>query len=500
MSGIDKIDGTVYSEIWQEAVLGHMLTNEFFFEKCRIYIEESWFRNPRLGFICKELYRFYDKYNIIPRENEFITKCIMPIPDGAERRAFQDIIGRCKISKDGIRLEVISQEMTGWIKVSRFRDSLQEASAKYNKGDYSDAIEWVDAKIQDLKMASFMDDNTFDFSKPDEFYESEDGVTADGISTGEPNLDKLLVGERTYKDEKGVIHQYPGLQRKNMTVVLGAINSGKTSVMVTLARHAIAQDKRVLIITHEGSERNIVDKIYKAYTESDINEISDKLRDSVKRSEFITMGKKLNENLVYKHIETSDGMFVEDVVATIKHLNAKMISRTGKGFDLVIDDYPGLLMTRNPLLQREKKHVWLTHVYKKLQSLAKELNFHLLAPMQVNRSSFQMAKKGEEFLDMDSIAEAFGVAACADSVITINRSDKDKKTNMLYLYIAKNRLGETGNYFSSSTDLSRSIMFGHGMGGKITKGSVKMEDLITSVANPSVPTSGEIGKESEPNE
>jgi KaiC/GvpD/RAD55 family RecA-like ATPase len=474
-----KIESRVFSESWQEAVFGHMVTNYAFFLKCRTHLKPSWFQNPRLYTLCSEFFGLYDEIHRMPTVSEFVALKILSIPDPQEASRYKSVFDRCKAGAQQISVDIISKEMTGWLKISRFIDEMKTASTKFNEGNYYSAISWIKKTSNEIESASFEDDRLADFSDPVSFYTDQEEDFKNGISTGSALFDSLLVGKRSYEMD-GKRYQSPGLIRKLMTVLVGPTNAGKTSLIVTMARHAIADRKKVLIITHEQDEKPVKDKIYKAVFNMNAEQISRAIADPNEHKKLAMKGQFINKYLKYRHYIELGKMYVEDVIDLIKSLHEKEIAKDGKGFDLVIDDYPAKLLSRVYNSKSLQKRDIIAYVYDQFSLLAKSLDCHVIAPIQTNRDGYRQSKQGKDFIDSDSVSEAFGVAQLADNVITLNRSEEDKKHERVYLFIAKNRLGQTGNWYYSKTDLSKSLMYGPGQKLEEACGSgvMKFEDLM----------------------
>jgi len=491
-----ETNARVFSETWQEAVFGHMLKNYHFFLKCRQYLLPNWFQNPRLYTLADELFKLYDDLRRLPTVSEFIALKVNSMIDTQEAQRFRAAIDRSLASSGQIAVDIISKEMTGWLKISRFMDEMKKSSNQFNEGNYHSAISWIKKTSADIEKASFESDKLADFSDPVAFYSELSDYDHDGISTGSAMLDALLIGKKTFEKD-GKSYQMPGLGRKTMTVLVGAANSGKTSCIISILRHAVADQKKVLFLTHEQSEAPIKDKIYKACFNMSADQMSIALRDETLSKKLRVKAQIINKYLKYRHYNEIGKMYVEDVLDLIQALNEKEIALTGRGFDLVIDDYPAKLMSRNFGGKGTERRHLLGYVYSQFSMLADSMNCHVIAPVQTNRASYKQMKDGGNFLDMDSISESFEVAQIADNVITINRSDDNKRRNEVYLNIAKNRRGETGNWYYSKTDLSRSLMYGPGQGlAEATgTGEMKFEELLSFAHTPPELTS----KKEEPN-
>lgn len=485
------LEGVVFSEKWQEAVFGHMMSDLGFFLRSRKYLESNWFSNPRIGTLYGFLTDFYNTENKFPTVGEFEALKLNTIIDGQERHRYKTTLDMCRISAQTISVQIVSKSMTGYIQYIKFKESTQKSIKLFNEGDCSKAISWIDQKIKEIKNSSFEDDGTYVFDNPFFHWKMINTEQKDGISTGSPILDKLLSGsEAEDPSNPGASIPLPGFKKRSMTVVIGPSNSGKTSLMTTFIKHAINQDKRVLFITHEGDEKQIANNIYKACLDMNDKEFSEHLKEYDKTRSFSTQMRdaiiitkeKIDKNLIYKPMRSTGALYVEDVIDNIKMINQNEISKGNKPFDMIIDDYPAKLFSKQ-LSNKEEKRNKDTYVYDQFQQLAIELNCHVIAPVQSNRAGYKQSKDSGGMIDMDSVAESFGITQVADQVLTINRSSKDKAAGRMYLYLAKSRSAQTGSHFWSQVDLSKSIMYAQGLPSSQGIGDLKLADVDDGSSN-----------------
>lgn len=480
-----ELESVVFSEKWQEAVFGHMMANLGFFLRSKKYLEPNWFSNPRIGTLYGFLLDFYKTEDKFPTHSEFELLKVNSILDGQEKHRYKTTLDACRISSQAIGMSVVSKSMTGYIQYIKFKESTQKSIKLFNEGDCSKAIDWIDLKIKEIKNSSFEDDGTYVFDNPFFHWQMINKQQKDGISTGSTILDKILSnGGSQAREDSGNTISYPGFKKKAMTVVIGPSNSGKTSLMTTFIKHIINQDKKVLFITHEGDERQIANNIYKACLNMNDRQFSEHLKEYDKtrtmsdhmRDSIILTKEKIAKNLMYKPMRSTGALYVEDVIDNIKMINQNELAKGNKPFDIIIDDYPAKLFSKH-LSNKEERRNKDTYVYDQFQQLAGELNCHVITPVQSNRAAFKQSKENGDMLDMDSIAESFGIAQVADQVLTINRSDEDKAIGIMYLYLAKSRFAPTGSHFWSKVDLSKSVMYSNDLESGDGIGSLKTNDI-----------------------
>ncbi len=160
-------------------------------------------------------------------------------------------------------------------------------------------------------------------------------------------------------------------------------------------------------------------------------------------------------------------MSVEQVVGAIRRKADEQISRTGRPFDLVVDDYPAKLTTdearEGKMAKREKDEI----IYMQFNRLAEEYGWHSLTAIQTNRegSKINRSYKGfeERLLAMEDVLESWGPMADTSNVFTCNRNAMAKAYDYMILNNCKSRTSATdwavvcesmfANYISHSESL-----------------------------------------------
>jgi len=139
--------------------------------------------------------------------------------------------------------------------------------------------------------------------------------------------------------------------------------------------------------------------------------------------------------------------YIEDVIGVIRDQNETLKNKIGKGFDLLVDDYPANLTTmqaQKGMARRERDDT----VYGYIVDLAGELKMHALCAIQANREGSKLnrwgAEDGSRLLGMEDVSESFGPMMRATNVISINRDDMAASRNRITFHICKSRSSQTG--------------------------------------------------------
>lgn len=485
--------GGVFSPTWQEAIVGHMIKDKYFFIKCIEQLRYNWFQNPEIGFLFKTMQEFHKEHERQPNEKEldaviFQKNALVSMSNANSYRAKISI---ALASAASIGMDVMSKDMTGWIKIVKFKEAIVKSTDMYNKRDYKEAIDLVNLEIKDIQKASFETNDSVNFTDGIDFFKNRKEEIKDCLTIGHPAFDELLkkgsslVNLGTSQDnfkfkEKKFICQETngGLVRGDSTIIIGPSNSGKTTTVITIIVSNLFNNKSVLYITHEQKWEDLKSKIFSCLLSTEINSI-----ESVHPDKIAAAGLKCHKHLTYIPWIKSGKMYAENVIARINAEQEKRIAETGKGYDLLVVDYPGKTKS---LTVSSKSSSWesIDAVYDQYINLCIEHRFHGIFPAQTNREGYKKSRDSSDnqLVDMDSVGGSFGIVQKADNVITLNRfTSIDGKHSVMVFNIVKSRTAETGMRYASVADFSINRTHGFGNNWKtFTSKEIVAEGTIDS--------------------
>lgn len=237
------------------------------------------------------------------------------------------------------------------------------------------------------------------------------------------------------------------LQPGDLTVLIGATNTGKTTTIITIAVKNILMGKYVYLMSHEQDARQLKMRILTSMMKTTSQDLSQNAPvNEDYKARLAHYEKILEKYLCYRHYAHAGGMYVEDVISIIQQAQDNLASKrlisegVSRGFDLVINDYPAKLKSR--IMNRSQGWEEKTYVYNEFLNLAQSYQFHVIAPAQSNRAGVAISRGNSNdgrMLEVDDIGEAFGITTIAANVITVNRSASDMVNKRLRFYISKCR-------------------------------------------------------------
>lgn len=470
----------IFNPTQQEAIVGYMISVPSFFNKCLALIKPSYFSDTDLSSIVSCAFEVYEKNKIPPKQADVSIRMRLKYPDTHSK--YDRKLDLCANSAKNIAFESICDSMETYLKACEFNLIFRKAAKQFQNRNYQSAFEIYTTGTKQIESISFGESGFRDVSKLADHLITLNSESKEKLTVGNPRFDALLNG---YYDQIGADLVNQGyadfvkhkdnseiprgsLSKGNTTMVLGPTNSGKTSTVISIVVANLFFDKKVLFLTHEQSHKEIITKISEALHHKSTLELGDMLRSSDPNNSkvFETLcerQKKISKNLFYRDWIYGNKMFVEDVISFINSAQEEQISKTGKGFDLIVDDYPGKLMTRVGK-KFSNEYAEQTYVYDQFVQLGLEHDCHVILPMQVNRQGSAILKENSagksdvyRYVTEADVAGAYNIMQRADNIITINSSPTDKKYGVIRYFIAKSRSARTHKVFAVKADLGRSV-------------------------------------------
>jgi hypothetical protein len=454
MSGTDSTDGVggtettlPFSAPKQEALMGHLLMSEKFFQLARHRIKESWWTNSRLQQLWGITLRLADRYNryMLPTE---IQECQEIVAANVkEAGQLRQVINFCIQRSRDFGMDILQAELSDWFKCRIYLAEMKRSEAIFNmaaKGgtnskQLAEAFEVVKRMTREIDDANFEPGAAEDMTNPVRDFEGQVVEASAAISFGLPLLDETLLPEGKGKGS---------LLRGDMTVLLAPTNVGKTTCMVTVAALNIWAGKSVLLITHEGRIGDIKLKIWQSMMGLTRQQVMNDLNDPQFRANLEVIRNMVNARLEFLPLNKA-GQTVEEVEAVVRRRQENWkVKHLGAGFDLIIDDYAAKLTTQ----QARGGHFALRQihevVYNYFSQIALEHNVHVITAIQTNRdgskANRKFGKTESRLLTMEDVMESWGPMTTATNVISINRDPQAQAKGVTTFFICKSRSSEVG--------------------------------------------------------
>ena len=259
------------------------------------------------------------------------------------------------------------------------------------------------------------------YSHYSEVYEAEDKAAFYGLTTGFPDLDRLLTG----------------LPASDLIVLAARPSMGKTAFALDIAQHVVNRlDKSVMLVSLEMSKEQVADRILAGALGVSTHDLKKGL---IEEEHFRKMGQ------VFDTIPGRRFYIDDDCDSTLAHLRSKARRhQIENGLDLLIVDYLQLIeVGGNAILENRVQEV--SKISRDLKRLARELRVPVIAVSQLSRNVENRADKRPQLSDL---RESGSIEQDADTVLMLYRDDyyneDSDQPGITDVYVRKQRQGPTG--------------------------------------------------------
>jgi hypothetical protein len=453
----------------QRAVLGYVVCDEKFYSTVINRLEASWFSDPVAAKVFGASKEWWKRWGRMPTMPELLDSESIGRLDAHTAVQARALAAMAKQSRANYAPEPLLSEMEVWIKARLLQIGLPKAINQFNLQRFDESAGALNKLIADYHDVQFMETGECSFTNYREKILRQEQDAGHALTFGLEMIDRLLSKQPT----GGCL--LPG----HMTVLLASTNSGKTSTLVTTAVANIAQCKSVLFITHEGTEDEIQDKIMRCLTGMTTPELVRAYQDPEKMTIMAAYEEMLRKYLTFVPLNRP-GLTVEEVIVVINKFQENKRLATGRGYDLLIDDYPAKLMTE----VGAKGNMQLRHiqeiVYNQFVQIGIQQRMAVLVVVQTNREGSKVNRRhGQQknetrLLTIEDVMESWGIMTAAATVLTLNRTDEDANNNFLTFLVCKSRSSSTGWAVTCKTDYDRCTTHSNTLGAISYRGSMSI--------------------------
>lgn len=411
-------------------------------------VKPELFDSVYLKTVATKAIAFYKEFNSpigIHLYNELEEKL-----NGEEGALYKKIIKGILNSKEYVKKEYVMNKLNKFILSQRLKLSIIDVSKLLASGKVDEA----DALLSQIKRnnISLFDPGTM-FGHNERTYSFFDSQEENlGIYTGIKELDEL-----------GIIPM-----PKELYMLMGRANSGKSFFLTYLAKSAIKQRKKVLHITLEMSE----DRVKGRYFQSLFGVATRK--ESLQKSNAIftynSVGSSLNIDFSEIPKEKlkffSDADIVSKIKKKMERIKPQLIIKEFPTGSLTIDELKAYLDNLETYykfipdiilldyldlmaVDSERMRLDLGILGVQLRGIAVERDVAIVTVAQTNN-----AAEGKRWITRRNIAEDFSKIRYADVFITFNQSEMERENGLARLFIDKSRNEKAGMKILISQNLS----------------------------------------------
>lgn len=420
------------------AVFGWLLADADFARGAGAEIQPEWFGTETALVKARMVQlKHLEKYGVFPTPDEVKDgPCLRGHPEDEKlliaRGVDLALRSRERFGKDGL-----ADEVRRWRKSLIFRDAHKRSAQHYHLGQEEQAYSVMEDMVAAVRAADNEDGGGFQWEQFRQHLADKKAEYRGALTWGHPLFDAKLCPE----GEGGC------LLRGKSTLIESGTNRGKSRCLSTVVKSNLFREVRgqlapadVLWITHEDPDVDLSMNLWCSTLRVTPGEL---LRFHLTPEGAAAM----DELALYfkRHVELvmlpPTGLTVEKVVAVVRKKQEEWKRKHGKGFDLLVDDYPAKLTT-DRFRSSDKRDV-IAHVYQQFIGLALEYRFHSLLAVQSNRAGHVVGKGGggpkekPRWMDERDIAETFDPARDVANFISLNRTAALEAIKATVYYVCK---------------------------------------------------------------
>ena len=237
------------------------------------------------------------------------------------------------------------------------------------------------------------------------------------------------------------------LNKGNLMVIASRPAMGKTTLALNILSHIALEDKKnVLFISLENNEENIINRLVISNSMVETKKLDLYNKHKNKEIQNLNLSEDDLDRIQYgiKLLKNSPIYIMSDAPYSIKDISEKSRKlKEEKNIELIIIDYLQLIQfDKNKILNRSKE---MTEILKNLKILAKTLDVPVIVTSQLSKECEKRENKRPMMSDFSD--SKYGIYTYSDEVLFIYRDsyyNKENKSNMAEIIVAKNRSGNTG--------------------------------------------------------
>lgn len=406
----------IFDDEFQLTLLAYMTRDKKFMTRVGDLLQPNQFELAHISALARIVKRHFEIYNEVPDVHVFIRQ----FKKECEKKIIrEELIPDCKLAIKQLFAvpltshEYFVQEVATFAKNAAFDDAMMKALDLKEKGDFAKAQQVLE---QAFRVGTNDQGESYDFFANAEERRLEREAYAkgeierNGITTGLPAFDASLY--------------HRGWGRREMTLLMGGLKSGKSIGLGFFACNAALAGKDVLSVTLEVHRDIIASRSDAKLSSTPMSELEAQRDDVFNKVAAIGMSANIGKYII---AERMGAPFTPlGLRQLVEEYRAKGII-----FDLVVLDYIDLA---RPSVMTSDTRYDEKIMYTDFRALSDEYDFALLSATQTNRTGM-----GSETADATHVADNIEKLRIADLTISINATEEEKAKSECRLYMAASR-------------------------------------------------------------
>jgi len=406
--------------------------NGEFFGKAVPIIQEYFFAESCNQALFRLIKEYYSKYKNVPTLSELVA-VVRNVPNAELRQSIVESLQTISKTDEIENMDFMLDETVNWVKDALYFKALQVGSEGLMSKN--DELKCEAQRLMDERSKITIDSNLgIDFDDIESMiaYYSERNL---GIKTSHREFNKRLGS---------------GFLPGTLSVILAAAGIGKTLLMNDMLTDIFLQNKRVLYVSLEMADKEIMKRVHANSMNIDINTFNEmnktdeELRVLVKErgDRYETCTKDIVVS-AYNRIKTNGKcgkLYIKDYPAGA--FSALMLEQLVESyriekditFDLIFVDYIGI-MKSDILSPSAGLYSYIKSIGEEVRASAKKMCLPIVSASQLNRQ----AVNNTDSADNSNVSDSIGTVMTADFMLFLLQDDEMKERNEIVCKCTKNR-------------------------------------------------------------
>lgn len=193
-----------------------------------------------------------------------------------------------------------------------------------------------------------------------------------------------------------------GVEKKTLNIIMGGIHSGKTRFLCHLAAAYASMGLNVIYFTMEMAQEKIAHRIDANLLGVQLDHFKKLSKENYQKA-IDTCRKKTKGDVVVKEFPTASAHS-----GHFRHVIRELHQKKDFKVDVIMVDYINICASARAKTNNDS-YSYVNMIAQELRGLGQEFNVPVWSATQVNRAAFSSSD-----IDMDDVAESFGLPAIAD--------------------------------------------------------------------------------------
>lgn len=410
---------------FETIILKSLLSNQEYFAKVIPILKKNYFKNFGNSKVFEILKDLYFKYEKVPNVTELVAS-VKNIPSEEVRKEIKESLTKLKDFDNTSNLQFLLDETVTFVKDALYLEALEIGSDGLMKRDESLKLK-AEAIMDERAHVHIDDDLGLAFDDIDEMIEyfSESKI---GIMTNSKMMN--------YRLGTGFL---PG----TLSLFASASGGGKSLMIANIATGLLKDNKNILLVSLEMSDRETMKRVYANALDLPINSFSD-LSKSQSQLDRYNRPITSKEQIIaaYNNAKMSGKigkLFIKEYApGTFSSLQLESLVKDyelqkGVKFDIVFIDYLGI-MKSDRISSSAGLYTYVKSIAEELRACAIKLKLPIISAQQLNRTAVNNKEA-----DNSSISDSLGSVMTADFIMFLLQNEKMKENSEICMKVTKNR-------------------------------------------------------------